>query len=98
MFLRKLLLPSWTPEHIEAHFLTCFVSLVIIRLFEQKLEHKYSIDKIIDSLKQYNCSYLDENYYLFVFRNEIIEDLENIFYINLNNKILSRKKIKNLLN
>lgn len=88
----------WTREHIEAHFLTCFVSLVIIRLLEQKLEHKFSINKIIDSLKQYNCSYLDENYYLFDFRNEIIEDLEKIFNINLNNKILSRKKIKNLLN
>lgn len=88
----------WTTEHIEAHFLTCFVSLVIIRLLEQKLNHKYSVDKIIDSLKKYNCSYLDENYYLFDFRNEIIEHLEYIFNIDLSNKILSRKKIKKLLN
>ena len=86
----------WTTEHIEAHFLTCFVSLVIIRLLEQKLNHKYSVDKIIDSLKKYNCSYLDENYYLFDFRNEIIEHLEYIFNIDLSNKILSRKKIKKL--
>ena len=27
----------WTKNHIESHFLTCFVSLVITRLLEQKL-------------------------------------------------------------
>lgn len=87
----------WTPEHIEAHFLTCFVSLVIIRLLEQRLKHKYSVDKIIDSLKKYSCSYLDENYYLFDYYDEIIDTLSTIFSLNLNNKILSRKKIKTLL-
>lgn len=29
-------------EHIEAHFLTCFVSLVIARLLERRLKGKYS--------------------------------------------------------
>ena len=87
----------WTKEHIEAHFLTCFVSLVIIRLLEQKMNQKYSVDKIINTLKDYNCSYLDENYYLFSFRNEIIEVIEEIFDIDLSNKILTRKKIKKLL-
>jgi len=37
----------WTPDHIESHFLTCFVSLVITRLLENKLKNKYSIHKII---------------------------------------------------
>ena len=40
----------WTREHIEAHFLTCFVALTISRILEMKLEHKYSTERIIDSL------------------------------------------------
>lgn len=32
-----------TKEHIEAHFLTCFVALVIVRILKMKLNHKYSI-------------------------------------------------------
>ena len=28
----------WTKEHIESHFLTCFVSLIITRLLEKKLK------------------------------------------------------------
>ena len=30
----------WTKEHIEAHFLTCFVALTIARILENKLERK----------------------------------------------------------
>ena len=40
----------WTREHIETHFLTCFVALTISRIREMKLEHKYSTERIIDSL------------------------------------------------
>ena len=36
----------WTKEHIEAHFLTCFVALTIARILENKLERKYSIGTI----------------------------------------------------
>lgn len=44
----------WTKEHIEAHFLTCFISLVIMRLLELKLNNKYYSGTIIESLKKYS--------------------------------------------
>jgi transposase len=87
----------WTKEHIEAHFLTCFVSLVIIRLLEHKLNHNYSVERIIESIKKYCCIYSSENKYLFYYRDEIIKELEKVFNINLNNKILTKKFIKDLL-
>lgn len=86
----------WTPEHIEAHFLTCFVSLVIIRLLEQKLEHKYSIDKIIDALKQYTSINIEHNIFIQSFTNEVIKDLEKIFNINLSKKYLTLSEIKKI--
>ncbi len=87
----------WTEEHIQAHFLTCFVSLVILRLLERKLEYKYSINDIIDSLKKYKCYSDFSNIYRFVYIDDIIKDSEKIFSIDLSKKRLSRKKIKNLL-
>ena len=39
-------------EHIEAHFLTCFISLVIARILEKLLKGKYSVTKILESLKK----------------------------------------------
>lgn len=88
----------WTKEHIEAHFLTCFVSLVILRLLEQKINRKYSSEKIIDSLKKYNCSNLKYDVYYFNYIDKIIKDLENIFNLNLNNKYNKLSEIKKILN
>ncbi|MCJ7843691.1 transposase, partial [Lederbergia sp. NSJ-179] len=59
-------------EHIEAHFLTCFVSLVIARLLEHRLKGKHSISAILDSLKKASCSHIQENYYLFDHYDEVL--------------------------
>lgn len=88
----------WTKEHIEAHFLTCFVSLVILRLLEQKIDRKYSSEKIIDSLKKYNIRKQIANYYQVIDYNIVIDDLSNLFNIDLTNSLLTKKNIQNLLN
>ena len=87
----------WTKEHIEAHFLTCFVSLVIIRLLEQKLNGKYSTERIIDSLRRYSCSRIEHDIYLFDYRNEVIKDLEVLFNIELSYKYQELSNIKKFL-
>lgn len=51
----------WTKEHIEAHFLTCFVALTIARILENKLERKYSIGTILESLSKAECSLIQQN-------------------------------------
>lgn len=88
----------WTKEHIEAHFLTCFISLVIIRLLEYKTNRKYSTRKMIDSLKKFNSTNIEHDIYLQNFSNGIIKDFENIFDINLSRKYLTLSEIKKILN
>ncbi|MEG0794732.1 MAG: IS1634 family transposase [Bacilli bacterium] len=88
----------WTKKHIEAHFLTCFVSLVIMRLLENKLGNKYSTESIIKSLKKYNCSNIEHDIYLFNYRDNIITKFEHEFSIDLNTKYKTLKNIKNILN
>ena len=40
-----------TEEHIRAHFLTCFISLIVYRILEKKLQEAYSCEEIIDTLR-----------------------------------------------
>lgn len=40
-----------TEEHIRAHFLTCFIALMVYRLLEKKLGESYTCEEIIDTLK-----------------------------------------------
>ena len=43
-------------NRIEAHFLTCFISLLIYRLLEKKLDEKFTCDEIITTLKDMNLT------------------------------------------
>ena len=88
----------WTNEHIEAHFLSCFISLVMLRLIEAKTNRQYSTKSIIDSLKNYTSNNLEHDIYLQNFTNEIIKELSNIYNIDLSRKYLTLSEIKKMLN
>ena len=53
----------WTKEHIEAHFLTCFIALTIIRFLEYKLDRRYSPERIIDALNSLVGTYWAEGHW-----------------------------------
>ena len=40
-----------TKDHIRAHFLTCFIALMIYRILEKKLKEAFTCEEIIDTLK-----------------------------------------------
>lgn len=88
----------WTEDSIEAHFLSCFVSLLIIRLLENKLNKKYSTPYVIESLRKYNSTKIEHDIYLQNFRNDVIKDIEKIFNIDLSRKYLTLSEIKKILN
>jgi len=86
-----------TENHINAHFLICFVALLILRVLESKLDKKYPVNRIRESLIQYSCSHLDQNYYLFDYRDEILQSIEKVFGLDLGNKIMTTSEIKKIL-
>ena len=88
----------WTDESIETHFLSCFVSLLIIQLLEQRLDHKYSNHYVIESLRNYDSTNIEHDIYLQNFRNDVIKDLESIFNVDLSRKYLTLSEIKKILN
>ena len=75
-----------TNDHIDAHFATCFLALVLERLLEHKLGHKYPTGQIIDSIKKYNCTHLDTNNWQFTYYDEIINACGSVLDINLKKK------------
>ena len=86
-----------TDEHINAHFLICFTTLVILRVMEKLTGEKHTVSSIRNALKSYGCSYLDQNYYLFDYRDEVICDFEKVFGFDLGKKIMSLKEIKSIV-
>lgn len=84
-------------EHINAHFLTCFIALAILRIIQKKTGGKYSSETIIENLKQIECMNEHENIYLFGHRNEITDELGNAFGIDFTRNRLRLADIKKIL-
>ena len=86
-----------TNPHIDAHFSSCFLALVLMRLLEYKLDHRYSVRKILDSLKEYNCTHLDTNTWQFTFYDEVMEACGEAFGIKFNEKYRTQQEIQRIL-
>lgn len=83
-------------DHIEAHFLSCFVALVIVRILEKKLDHRYAVTKILESLRRCSCSRLEQNIYLFDYYDEVLCDLGKAVDIDFSKKYRTASEIRNI--
>ena len=86
-----------TNAHIDAHFATCFLALVLIRLLEHKLDKAFPLPRILDSLKKYACTHIDSNNWQFTYYDEIIEACGKAFGMKLDNKYRTQQEIQRLL-
>ena len=84
-------------EHIEAHFLTCYIALVISRVLQHKLDKKYSVGKILESLQQCCCFNIQENIYQFTYYDAILKDIGSVTNIDFSVKNRNLQNIKNIL-
>jgi len=83
-------------DHIQAHFLICFIALVIIRLLQKRLDGKFSVTRIIESLNKAECVYLKENFYLLRYRDDIIDALNSQMNIDITKKVVRFGELKNI--
>lgn len=84
-------------DHIQAHFLTCFVALTIARILEMKTGHRYTISKLLETLGKSECSHIQQNYYLFDHYEEVLETIGKSLQIDFSKQILSLGDIKKIL-
>jgi hypothetical protein len=83
-------------DHIEAHFLICFVALVLVRLLEKRVNGKYPVPKILESLRRCSCSLLEENMYLFDYYDQVLSDIGETVGIDFSRKYRTAGEIKKI--
>lgn len=88
-------------DRIKAHFLTCFIALLITRILEQQIEaekNQYTITKIINKLKEINLVKVSDEGFIPLYTNEqLLFDLTNKFNIPLNKQAYRSSKIKKII-
>ncbi|GKX32375.1 transposase [Vallitalea longa] len=84
-------------DRIQAHFTTCFISLIIYRLLEKKLEEKYTCSEIINGLRDMNFLEIKgEGYVPAYTRTDFTDDLHNAFGFKTHYQIVTKKKMKEI--
>jgi transposase len=83
-----------TNDHINAHFLICFIALLLARIVEMRLGGKYTISKITETLRNVTCSHLDQNLWLFDFADEVTDECNAVFGTDFGRKAMTLQEIK----
>ena len=79
--------------------MTCFISLLIYRILEKKLDYKYTTTEILNTLK--NMEMIEHKGLGFepiYERTTLTDELHDIFRFNTDYEIISYKKMKKILN
>ena len=84
-------------EAIKAHFLICFLALTVYRYLEKKLDEKYTVGEIIDTLKDMNLK-LDKQYIYSpnYIRTNLTDDLHELFGFRTDYEVMLEKNLKKI--
>jgi len=84
-------------ERIKAHFMTCFISLLIYRVLEKRLDKKYTCHQIIQELRDmYFLEAPREGYIPAYTRTDFTDALHDAFGFRTDYQILTRSDMKNI--
>ena len=78
---------------IEAHFLSCFVALLLLRLLEKKINESTPVESIVDSLRKANLAQLPDGNYMTIYCDRTIKNLGDVLGLTLNKKFYSKKEL-----
>ncbi len=90
------------PDHIEAHFLVCFVALTIVRLMQLGIRERRadnttpSAAQILGDLSQVAATKLESNWWVFDHRTDLTDELFSAFGLEVPTRYMQLKDIRQL--
>uniref|UniRef100_UPI000B233097 IS1634 family transposase n=2 Tax=Bacillus massilionigeriensis TaxID=1805475 RepID=UPI000B233097 len=83
---------------IKAHFLTCFLSLLIYRILEKKLDEQFTCHELINTLKEMKMLETDGEGYIPTYtRTKVTDALHDAFGFRTDFEIVTQKEMKKIL-
>ena len=85
-------------DRILAHFITCFISLIVYRYLERKLDNKYTIGQILPTLQEMDfMKYEGKGYQPVYTRSELTDSLHEAFGFCTSKQIVPVAKMRNII-
>jgi len=84
-------------ERIKAHFMTCFISLLIYRILEKKLGGVYTCSQILSELRNMNfLAVIGEGYVPAYTRTDLTDAIHNAYGFRTDYEILTHSHMKKI--
>ena len=84
-------------NRIKAHFLICFLALLVYRILEKKLDYKYTCEDILDTLKEMNFANLQEQGFVPLYKRlKITDDLHEICGFRTDYQFITKSHMKTI--
>lgn len=85
-------------DRIKAHFLICFLSLLIFRILEKKANREYTSSELIKTLRDYNLLRINgEGYIPEYTRSEITDCLHEVFGFRTDTEIVPTRRMREII-
>ena len=84
-------------NRIKAHFLICFLALIIYRFLEKRLDSKYTCEELLDTLKTMNFAEVQEQGFIPLYKREpITDDLHEACGFQTDYQFITKSKMKTI--
>lgn len=86
-------------DRIKAHFMTCYISLIIYRLLEKKIGNRFTCDQIIQTLRAMNMTFLSaaSSYIPSYTRTELTDALHQSFGFRTDYEIITKASMRTII-
>ena len=86
-------------DRIKAHFMTCYISLLLYRLLEKKIENKYTTEQIIETLRAMKLTLLNtaNGYVPSYTRTEITDSLHKKFGFRTDYEFIKKSTMRSII-
>lgn len=85
-------------DRITAHFITCFIALIVYRILEKKLDFRFTCDSIIDTLRDMNMMVVPGDGYIPTYtRTDLTDALHKSFGFYTDYEIVSQRNMGKIL-
>ena len=86
-------------ERIKAHFLICYISLLVYRLLEKKLGNAYTCNEILGSLRSMQVTLLskESGYIPSYKRTDMTDDLHKVFGFHTDYEFISKSTMRSII-
>ena len=87
-----------TEKAIKAHFLTCFIALLVYRILENQLNNKYTVTEIVNTLSEMTLTDIGEMGYIPSYtRTELTDALHENAGFRTDTQIVKKSKLRSII-